>query len=48
MAADVATRDTRVEDYLNDKLQTVEDLGSLEALLKQVEQQHGILQQQVC
>ena len=38
---------TRVADYLDDKLQTLGDLDSLDALLAAVHAQHGLLQQQV-
>ena len=42
MAADV-----RVEDYLNDKLQSVADLETLDSLLDNVKSQHELLQKQV-
>ena len=38
---------TRVADYLDDKLQTLRDLDSLDALLANVHNQHGLLKQQV-
>ena len=41
-------RDIRVEDYLNDKLQTYADLENLDALLESVKAQQGLLRQQVC
>ena len=51
MAAISSTRsfdvETRVQDYLNDKLQTAADLNNLESLLQNVQQQHELLQEQV-
>ena len=41
-------RDIRVEDYLNDKLQTSADLETLDILLENVLQQQSLLKQQVC
>lgn len=40
-------RDIRVEDYLNDKLQTSTDLGNIDTLLEDVKAQQVLLQQQV-
>ena len=40
-------RDARVEDYLNDKLQTYDDLEGLESLLSTVKNQHDLLARQV-
>lgn len=40
-------RDIRVEDYLNDKIQTKVDLKDLESLIVKVEEQKKILQKQV-
>ena len=40
-------RDIRVEDYLNDKLQTIADLDNLDSLLETVRNQHLLLTQQV-
>lgn len=40
-------RDVRVEDYLNDKLQTYADLENLDTLLEGVKQQQTLLRQQV-
>ena len=40
-------RDGRVEDYLNDKLQTYADLENLDSLLETVKEQQGLLSQQV-
>lgn len=40
-------RDVRVEDYLNDKLQTYTDLENLDTLLETVKQQQTLLRQQV-
>jgi hypothetical protein len=39
--------DSRVVDYLDDKLQTLGDLGSLDALLENIHTQQGLLKQQV-
>ena len=39
--------DTRVEDYLNDKLQTFADFEALDALIANVESQQELLQSQV-
>jgi hypothetical protein len=51
MAAISSTRsldvETRVQDYLNDKLQTTADLNNLESLFQNVQQQHELLQVQV-
>ena len=40
-------RDVRVEDYLNDKLQTTTDLAGIDSLLEDVKAQQILLQQQV-
>ena len=40
-------RDIRVEDYLNDKLQTVSDLANIDALLDGVKAQQALLRKQV-
>lgn len=40
-------RQARVADYLDDKLQTVGDLDSLDALLSTITTQHGLLKQQL-
>ena len=37
----------RVADYLDDKLQTIGDLDSLDALLANITTQHGLLKQQL-
>lgn len=37
----------RTEDYLNDKLQVVADLDSLDSLLKSSKQQQNLLKEQV-
>jgi hypothetical protein len=39
--------EARVADYLDDKLQTLGDLDSLDALLANIHTQHGLLKQQV-
>ncbi|KAF2747498.1 RINT-1 family protein-like protein [Sporormia fimetaria CBS 119925] len=39
--------DARVVDYLDDKLQTLGDLDSLDALLANIQEQQGLLQQQL-
>jgi len=39
--------DARVGDYLDDKLQTLADLDSLDALLESVRSQHILLRKQV-
>lgn len=41
-------RDIRVEDYLNDKLQTAADLDNLDALLENVRDRQNLLKEQVC
>jgi chromosome segregation ATPase len=38
---------TRVADYLDDKLQTAGDLDSLDDLLAKITSQHGLLKQQL-
>lgn len=40
-------RDMRVEDYLNDKLQTATDLDNLDSLLENVQTQQNLLKRQV-
>ncbi|KAI9697858.1 MAG: hypothetical protein M1820_007645 [Bogoriella megaspora] len=40
-------RDARVEDYLDDKLQSLADLESLDALLSNVQNQHNLLRKQL-
>ena len=40
-------RDVRVEDFLNDKLQTASDLANIDTLLEDVRSQQVLLQQQV-
>lgn len=40
--------DVRVEDYLNDKLQTDADLDSLDALIETAQQHQAQLKKQVC
>ena len=39
--------DTRVEDFLNDKLQTSADLTSIDSLLEDVKKQQALLLRQV-
>ncbi len=38
---------TRVEDYLNDKIQTAADLDQVDALVQRVQDQQGLLRKQV-
>lgn len=38
---------TRVEDYLDDRIQTVADLENVDDLLARVEEQQDLLKQQV-
>ena len=40
-------KDVRVEDFLNDKLQTIADLDNIDGLLDNVRKQQGLLDQQV-
>lgn len=40
--------DSRVQDYLDDKLQSAADLETLDSLLASVNAQHELLRQQVC
>lgn len=40
-------QDVRIEDYLNDKLQTAADLDNLDALLKASQIQQTFLKEQV-
>lgn len=40
--------DVRVQDYLDDKLQSAADLDSLDSLLAAVHEQQQLLKQQVC
>jgi predicted nucleic acid-binding Zn-ribbon protein len=40
-------RNVRVADYLDDKLQTIGDLDSLDSLLSNLRNQHALLQQQL-
>ncbi|KAL8937694.1 MAG: hypothetical protein Q9216_004304 [Gyalolechia sp. 2 TL-2023] len=47
MASHASSREARVEDYLNDKLQTVADLENLDSLLVDVKKQQGLLRQQL-
>lgn len=44
---DLDEAQSRVADYLDDKLQTPGDLDSLDALLANIHTQHGLLKQQV-
>ena len=37
----------RVEDYLNDQLQSAADLENLDSLLEKVQKQHALLKAQV-
>jgi hypothetical protein len=45
--ADIDEGQIRAADYLDDKLQTLGDLDSLDALLATIHTQHGLLKQQV-
>lgn len=45
--ASAATLDARVVDFLDDKLQTLGDLDSLDSLLSNIHTQQGLLKQQV-
>ena len=47
ISQDSRERDCRVEDYLNDKFQTLGDLQNLEELLNTVQTQHLKLRDQV-
>lgn len=40
-------QDIRVQDFLNDKIQTTADLGGIDALLEDVRRQQILLKQQV-
>jgi hypothetical protein len=40
-------RDIRMEDYVNDKIQTATDLEDLDSLIASVETQHKLLEGQV-
>lgn len=40
--------DGRVQDYLDDKLQSAADLDSLDSLLENVKNQQDLLKKQVC
>lgn len=40
--------DSRVQDYLDDKLQSSADLDTLDSLLANVKTQQELLKQQVC
>lgn len=40
-------RDPRIEDYLNDKFQSIADLTTVDALLRAVQNQQSLLQNQV-
>ena len=39
--------DVRIDDFLNDKLQTTADLENIDALLQDVRKQHDLLKTQV-
>ena len=41
------SRSIRVEDYLNDKLQTSTDLSTIDNLIRDVRKQQELLEQQV-
>ena len=38
----------RVDDYLDDQIQTAADLDGINALLARIEEQQSLLQKQVC
>jgi hypothetical protein len=42
-----STEITRVEDYLNDKIQTVSDINNVDSLLASLREQHALQEQQV-
>lgn len=42
-----AEQSTRVEDYLNDQLQSAADLENLDSLLANIQKQHTLLKEQV-
>ena len=44
MADDIQAR---VNDYLDDQIQTQADLDGIDALIARVDEQHGLLQKQV-
>jgi hypothetical protein len=52
MSADTTTRinerDSRVAEWLDDKLQTLADLETLDSLLQDVRSQQTLLRDQVC
>jgi len=48
MASLADDQQTRVYDYLDDKIQTVDDIDNLGTLLQGVQQQQELLQKQVC
>ena len=46
--AQAPEEDARVEDFLNDKFQTLSDLDTLDALLSSVQCQQSLLRSQAC
>ncbi|KAI5296079.1 hypothetical protein KEM52_005774 [Ascosphaera acerosa] len=48
-AVDAQTgKDPRVDDYLNDRIQTADDLGNLDDLLQALQEQHELQKRQLC
>ena len=45
--SDMDAQDTRVQDFLDDKLQSLADLETLDSLLSNVQNQHDLLRKQV-
>jgi hypothetical protein len=48
LSTDLLIQDPRLEDYLNDKFQSLVDLDNVDSLLSSVQSQQNILRQQVC
>ena len=47
IASGLGSQDARVEDFLDDKLQSLADLETLDSLLSDVQTQHTLLREQV-
>lgn len=47
VAAQSVEQNIRVEDYLNDQLQSAADLENISTLLENVQKQHALLKEQV-